>query len=112
MNMSTAYYRLKRPFTSVRLSVGGGHTQLSLWVNHAKAGDITLRNDEVSAVIAVLKRDEPAVTKHGIGNGETRLDFMDDDVEDDTLLISEYGELTTLEEIDNKSSNPRTPAAD
>ena len=113
--MSTEYYRLKPPFTSARCTVGGGHTKLSLWVNHVKAGSITLRNEAVPGVLLALAIGELVLRKAiGLfGNvGEVSLHFMDDDLEPDTPLISEYGELTCLAEIDptGELMSPKEPA--
>ena len=98
--MSTNYYRLKSPFTSCRTEVGGGHTRLSLWVNHAKAGDITLRNAEVPKVLQALARDAPACRLVATAGGGTRLDFDDDNLEPDHVLVSEYGDLTSLADLE------------
>ena len=37
-----------------RTFVGGGHTEIHLWVNGAKAGTITVRNEEVIGVLHVI----------------------------------------------------------
>lgn len=100
----TEYYRLKKPFTSIRAVVGGGHTELSLWVNCAKTGIITLRNEEVKDVILALARVKCAVSCTGIGAGKMQLNYEDDDVELETQLINEYGELTTLAEVEKLCS--------
>jgi hypothetical protein len=97
--MSTNYYRLKRPFSSARATVGGSHTTISLWVNHAKAGDIVLRNEEVPGVLLCLIRDSEAVRRVGIGGGKTELYYKDDDVEPQTCLISECGEITSVSDL-------------
>ena len=97
--MSTNYYRLRKPFTSARTRPGGGHVGLSLWINHAKTGEIVVRNEELKDTLLALISDEPAVTQHGIGGGETDLSYNDDTMEVGTCLISEYGELTSLGEI-------------
>jgi hypothetical protein len=67
-----------------------------LWINHAKSGDIVVRNDELKSTLLALVRDHPSVTRHGIGEGETNLSYEDDSMDVMTCLISEYGELTTL----------------
>ena len=97
--MSTEFYRIKPPFTSVRTEVGGGHTRLSLWVNHAKTGDITLRNEELKDVLRVFCREEPAVIQRGLTGGEVQLAYEDDNVEPDTILVSEYGEITCVAQL-------------
>ena len=107
--MSTSYFRLKKPFTSVRTTARGGHTQLALWVNHAKAGDITLRNEEVPAVLLALRRNESAVTQCGAAAGGTQLYFDDDNLEPDTQLISEYGDLTCLGNLEAQAVPENAP---
>ena len=104
--MSTEFYRIKPPFTSVRTEVGGGHTRLSLWVNHAKTGDITLRNEELKAVLRVFCREVPAVIRRGLTGGEVQLDYEDDNVEPDTMLVSEYGEITCVAQLQPTQTIP------
>ncbi len=93
--MSTEFYRLKKPFTSARTTVGGSHTQLALWVNHAKAGEITLRNEEVAGVLGVLCCDDAAVIRRDDGS----LVFYDDELKPGMTLISEHGDLMTPDGI-------------
>jgi hypothetical protein len=97
--MRTCYYRLKPPITSLRATVGGGHTQLGIWVNHAKAGDITLRNEEVKPFILALVRYEVAVKRRSVGDGKLRFEFFDDDVDGDTFLVSEYGDFGLFDNL-------------
>ena len=40
--MSTAYYRLRAPITSLRLEEGPGHDRLHIWEHHALAGELVL----------------------------------------------------------------------
>ncbi len=100
--MSTEYYRLKKPFTSVRTRPVGVHVAMSLWVNHAKTGELTLRQDEVKDVLLALARGSSAVRQFGTADGATQIEYYDDDVEDDTILISQYGELTSVESISQR----------
>ena|SRR5438132_2710233 len=93
--MSTNCYRLKHPFTSVRAETrGGGHTDLSIWVNHAKAGVIVLRNEEVKDFLLAIVRDVPAAIRSAIGDGLSELKSLDDELAPDTFLVSEHGEIT------------------
>lgn len=101
--MSTDYFRLRKPFTSVRVTeMGAQHKELALWVNHARAGHLTLRNEEV-AVLLGLRRDESACTRHA-GHPDY-LSYNDDDLELDTVLISESGELTTLQILKDEGTD-------
>lgn len=89
--MSTEYYRLKSPFTSIRLEAGPTHTILAMWVNHANIGYVTLRNEEVSDVLGVLRRDKVAVIRYSKGDGKTGLQFEDNNIDLDTQLICQSG---------------------
>lgn len=44
--MPTFNYKGKAPITSVRAELLGGHYHVDIWVNHAKAGEICLREAE------------------------------------------------------------------
>lgn len=107
--MSTSYYRIKKPFTSLRAEAipGAGYTDIGIWVNHSKAGVIVVRNEEVKDALLVFRRSVLSVFQSGIEGGHTILDYEDDDVEDDTQLISEYGELTTVAELKAKGAVER-----
>ena len=107
--MSTSYYRIKKPFTSLRTEdiPGAGYTDIGIWVNHAKAGVIVVRNEEVADVLMAFRRSVSAVAQSGIEGGHTVLDYDDDDVEDDTPLISDCGELTTVVELKAKGAVER-----
>ncbi len=87
--MSTDYYRFRKPFTSAEIEPGPAHSRLRLFVNHALAGEITVRNEEVAGVLMALACDQPAITTSG------PLDFGSAlaDVEPTTCLISERGDL-------------------
>ena len=43
--MSTSYYRLQDPFTSLRLEEGPGHDRLTVWEQHANCGTLTVSID-------------------------------------------------------------------
>ena len=58
--MSTDYYRFRAPITSVRGEVRGGHTHVGIWINHAKAGDIIVRNEEWQPFLEAIRCDESA----------------------------------------------------
>jgi hypothetical protein len=77
---------------------------IALRVNYSGAGVLTVRNDEVPDVLLALASGDYAVRvsvmKFGIDPGKKVLTFNDDDLEPDTTLISENGELTCLAEID------------
>lgn len=98
--MSTNYYRLKRPITSVHMNVTGPHTRIVVFVNHANAGELCLRNEEVAGFLLAMKSEYTALQKYASGDGKTCLSFEDDGLEPETPLISETGELTSQRQID------------
>ncbi len=100
--MSTDYFKLRRPFTSADISAGAG---LSLWVDFELAGNLGLRGDNMAAVLHCLRREKAACTRHGGKKGDTYLVYYDDDVELDTTLVSECGELTTLQKLKDEGTD-------
>ena len=100
--MGTSFHLLRPPFTSVRTTVGAGHTTLSIWVNHAKTGDIVLRNEEVPEVLLALSLrdgDDFRCAAHANSNG-LRVNIT---LDPSTCLVSDYGEITTLAELRRES---------
>lgn len=96
--MSTSYYLPKTPITSLRAEVGGGHTHLGVWVNHAKSGTLVLRNEEMPLVLEMLEgREVMHIHFGGVGVGVVITGG--DDLEPEQMLISEYSELTTVEDV-------------
>lgn len=98
--MSTSYYGMKDPITSIRPEEMGGHTHIGVWVNHAKAGTLVFRNEEWIAgkwifvgEVCVLR------THHGPENVGLVIDQQIPHLDDERQLMSEYGELTTVGEI-------------
>lgn len=103
--MATAYYRLRKPFTSVRAESCGAHVKLTLWINHGSAGSLTVRNDELASVLLALASDDVALQISVSSAGGTM--FKEDGLSTDTILISEDGELTCLSNI--VPDEPRCP---
>lgn len=52
------YTDLCPPFTQVRATEVGNHVHLTVWVNHALAGSLTVRIEELEPVLSVLKGEE------------------------------------------------------
>jgi len=100
--MSTNYYHLKLPITYLELELRGTHYRLNIWVNHALAGMLVLREEELSGIIdcfADKEEDCPLrTTSGGTGRGII-VHVQDPSLPDDTLLISSYRELLTVREI-------------
>jgi len=98
--VSTEYYRLAKPITSIRTETRGGHTHLSLWLNHAKSGTLVLRNDELSDFLDLLCGDDRCLLTHyggkGVGVVVTEGPCTADDREQ---VVDEYGKLSTALDV-------------
>lgn len=103
--MSTEYYLLRKPITSLRLEPQGRHFKLSIWINHALAGELVL-SDELSEVLTLFMEREgaPALQRYwgGLKEGVVVKENVKNLCETQQV-ISEYGELTTVGEV-RKSS--------
>jgi hypothetical protein len=96
--VSTSYYLPRAPITSLRADVGGGHTHLGVWVHHAKSGTLVLRNEEMTLFLEMLEgREVMHVHFGGVGVGV--IITGGEDLDPDQVLISEYSELTTVEDV-------------
>ena len=97
--MSTDYYRFRAPITSVRGEVRGGHTHVGIWINHAKAGEIVVRNEEYPELLRAIKGDIVVAHAHYGGDGVGPLIAARFPIEDGEWLICEYGKLHQWREL-------------
>lgn len=101
--MSTSYYRLREPFTSLRLEKGPTHDRLTVWEEHANAGTLTVRGGwgkHVALLFALQEGDEqcPVRTHWGGVDRGAVVTFRDrdKDLPDEIVLVSEYGDVVTV----------------
>jgi hypothetical protein len=100
--MSTSYYRLKEPFTSVRVERRGSHDAIRIWVEHGLSGELIVPHDVTPEVLRALAQ-HGAAAQISAGRDGPVLHRFDRTLTDDTQVVSEYGELTTLrEEVDER----------
>ena len=99
--MGTNYYRLRSPITHLRLEESPGHDRLTLWVNHANAGTITLRNEETHEfILGFVDKNEPIMYAYWSGFEQgTVVRIKKANLLDKTVVISEYGEVLTVAEV-------------
>ncbi len=100
--MSTTYYLLKEPVTSLSFKEGGGHARLWIWVEHGLAGELVVPRG-VGREVAMLFADEDKPVLRTSWDGpsvgiqvvllRTRV------VPRDTTVVSEAGEVTTFGEV-------------
>ena len=104
--MSTNFYALKKPITSIRPEIMGGHTHVGIWVNHAKSGILVFRNDEWKDAIWLFVEQDvalPPMRTYCGGKKEGCIVKEIDTLPSEQQMISEYGELTTVKQIRTKA---------
>ena len=73
--MSTAYYRLREPITSVQLDEGPGHDRLRIWQDHGFAGELVLTagaGREVARMFFETNADDAHCAIHAYYGGDER----------------------------------------
>ncbi len=55
--MSTEHYLFKEPISSVDVHIAGQHAHLSVFVNHALAGKLVVREEELVPLLRALGGD-------------------------------------------------------
>ena len=96
--MSTSYYKLKKPITSIRLTESC-HDHLTLWENTVNAGTLLLSKGigkKISIFFADTDVDLSPVHTHWGGDREGMVITVQDNVVEYEILISEHGDITTL----------------
>lgn len=108
--MSTSYYKLKKPFTSIRLTEIY-HDHLTLWENGANVGTLLLSRGmgkKVSIIFADTDdRLSPVHTLYG-GDGVGMVITLHGNVSENEMLISEDGDITTLARLREKTLDKKT----
>lgn len=99
--MSTSYYGLAPPITFLKLDSGkGGHDRLSIWVNHGLAGTLTLREEETRDILIRFTGPECLLhVYYGSPDTGAVVAVFSPDLPDEAVMISEYGELTTVAQV-------------
>lgn len=98
--MSTYYYSLKEPFTSIRPEVLGGHTHVGIWVNHAKAGTLVFRNEEWANAIWVFMDEGNPRAHTSLGGEKTGMVVEEySELQPEDQLINDRGEILMVSEI-------------
>ena len=103
--MSTRYYALRPPVTSVRVEEAGGHASLSIWVSHGGAGKLVLAKQDLKPFLKGVLANEDDVVMHVTCGGEhALLCRMLHYARPEDLVISEYGELMTVRDVQDDST--------
>ena len=103
--MSTDYYALKKPITSIRPEILGGHTHVGIWVNHAKSGTLIFHNDEWKDAIWLFVEREVSPIRAFWGDTEKGCIVRETDTKSpaEQQMVSESGELVTIGQIRAKA---------
>ena len=102
--MSTSYYRLIEPFTSVRLECGQRHDRLTVFEMGANCGTLTLNAGTgkiVASLFALHQEDNmcPLRTHWGGASRGSIVTVNDDSMPDDATVLSEYGDVLTVAQV-------------
>ena len=93
--MSTCYDALNPLFSSVDVMTEGKHTKITIFIKGQNAGTVTLLDsDEAQEFLQLLFTVKEAAIRVGLG-----LHALEP-IAPGRLLLSEYGDLTTLREKD------------
>lgn len=92
--MSTYYKRPKEPISSVRVSEHGSHADITIWINHALAGVLTVRAEELNGFLQNVIAEDAASAQ--ISNGRLKRFTL---IDDDEYFISEYGDVLSGREL-------------
>jgi len=98
--MSTSYYRLRSPVTSVQLDEGPGHDRLRVYVNGVYVGELTLALGEGCEVARLLAESDP--TMHVSYGGDARgcvVQELRANLHDWDTLIDESGKVATVRDV-------------
>ncbi len=102
--MSTSYQYLKSPITSIRVDRNCSHSRITIFINHANAGTLTVRVEEEPGFLYLLSENAddtkcPLRTSYGgkdvgcvVTENVRGLDPL-------LVLIDEYGRPVTVGEI-------------
>ena len=105
--MSAEYYALKKPITSIRPEIMGGHTHVGIWVNHAKSGTLVFRNEEWKDAIWLFFEkyvsDPPMRTFWGGTKDGCIVKETNTASPTEQQMVSEFGELMTVGQIRAKA---------
>lgn len=98
--MSTYYYELREPWSSIRVyDSPGPHTQITLWNDGAYSGMLTINEDhKQEALDCFFDRESSIGNQYGRGQGKLLGYNHQRDPRTDQI-ISEYGDICSYKEL-------------
>lgn len=100
--MSTSYFHLRAPITSLALDEGPVHDRLRVWQDHGLAGELVVRHGvgrQLALMFASTDDDDLHCALHLWYGGDTRgmvVNVNDPSLPDACVVVSEYGEVTNV----------------
>lgn len=94
--MSTSYYGLKYPFTHITLEERDG--TILTWINKEFCGCFVVKPEHIrDALLVFFDTDTPIMRRYWGGRHEgVKVDEYMSALADSYVILSEYGELTTV----------------
>lgn len=113
--MSTAYYYLREPFTSIRLERGPSHDRVTLWERGANIGTLTVSagtGSMVTYLFAEVEYDGKAPMRTHWGGTKVGCVVTENvrGLDPSLVLVSEYGDVLTVGDIRARSGHGRGTA--
>ncbi len=107
--MSTSYFMLAEPVTGIEITEAETINDMH-WtridISGRFVGSLLLFKDDMPQFIRLFAdRDRLAARTVGVGNGKVSVGVSDESLPDDTVLISEYGDVVTLANVKAKDTD-------
>jgi len=83
--MSTTYYQLKPPITSVRVEKADKYNKLHIWIAHQKAGTLLVSEHEVADLLLLFADYLKVALYTHFTKGELQIDPSDKGLPDSNL---------------------------
>uniref|UniRef100_A0A6M3L3G4 Uncharacterized protein n=1 Tax=viral metagenome TaxID=1070528 RepID=A0A6M3L3G4_9ZZZZ len=102
--MSTSYYSLREPFTSIRIESNSQHDKITFWSRHGNAGTLTVDKGDAKLIAIMISDNENLQPIHSHYGGEKGTIITENisGLLPEQVLISEYGEALTVAQIRSK----------
>ena len=99
--MSTYFYDLAEPWSSIRVEKGPVHDRLLIWVDGKKSGELVFRVEDEGALTAAIMcfSDQNRAVAHRTGRGAGKTGLHLNQKNRRPQVISEYGEIIDLEDL-------------
>ena len=95
--MSTEYYRLKHPLTSIRVVENDGHVRITLWEEGANIGTLVVSKRNAPKILLMVAEEEPALV---VVNNKGKVTVAKNQhVSPDEWVVSEYGKPIQAEQL-------------